>query len=394
MRNNKIVIASGAEQFSKKGGDSRFSGNDVVFFLITLLIVAFSLVQCKPEKTPPPTDAGDDSLYTATPYQLPNLNPARYRAINVPADNPMTQEGVLLGRMLFYDPVVSADSTVSCASCHKPQFSFADNQPLSQRVFGVPTTRNTQALIDIGMNKKFFWDARVNTVEDAVRDAMNGEQGHNFLVTSTRLDSTRYRALFNKAFGRPGGFTEEKIVKAISQFLRTLISYNSKFDRYVLGDQSALTADEYEGYQIFLDNNRGDCFHCHIDLTYLTMANQIKMVANNALDTVGALNDFEDKGYGTTTGDLNDNGRFKIPTLRNVALTAPYMHDGRFATLEQVVNHYSDSLKYSPNVDPLMEFIHQRGSHLSPTEKQKLIAFLHALTDTAFTNNLEFQNPD
>lgn len=362
----------------------------LVFFTA---FIALSLVQCKPDKAPPPTDDGDDSLYTGTPYQFPNLNTARYRAINVPANNPTTQEGVLLGRMLFYDPVISVDSMVSCASCHKPEFSFADNQAFSHRVFGEPTTRNTQALIDMGMNKKFFWDARKSTIEESVADAMEGEQHHNFLLTSSRLDSSRYWALFNKAFGRPSGFTQEKIVKALSQFLRTLISYNSKFDRFVLGDQSALSPEEYEGYQIFLDNNRGDCFHCHIDLTYLTMANQIKMVANNALDSVATLDDFADKGLGVITGNPNDNGRFKIPTLRNVALTAPYMHDGRFATLEQVVNHYSDSLKYSPNVDPLMEFIHQRGPHLSAPEKQKLIAFLHALTDTTFVNNPAVQNP-
>lgn len=372
----------------------RYERNRFATLAMTVgFLFALSLIQCKPEKMPPPKDTGDDSLYTATPYELPNLNPARYRAVNIPADNPMTKEGVLLGRMLFYDPILSADSLISCASCHKPEFSFADNTPVSTRALGGQTTRNSQPLIDMGMNKKFFWDARSVTIEDAVRDAMNEEQAHNFLLTSARVDTARYLALFNKAFGRPGGFSEEKIIKAIAQFLRTLISSNTKFDRFIAGDQSALSPDEYEGYQIFLDNNRGDCFHCHIDLTYLTMANQIKMVANNALDTVSSLHDFLDKGYGAVTGNPNDNGRFKIPTLRNVALTAPYMHDGRFATLEQVINHYSDSLKYSPNVDPLMEFIHQRGVRLSPTEKQKLIAFLHALTDTTFVNNPEFQNP-
>ncbi len=363
------------------------------FFLIFSAFFLASLVRCKKEPVND-SNSGDDSLYTATPYSLPALNAARYRAINVPADNPMTQEGVLLGRMLFYDPVISADSTVSCASCHKPQFSFSDTSRLSHRALGGITTRNTSALIDMGMNKKFFWDARKSTIEAAVTDAMNGEQWHSTFFTNSRLDSNQtYVRLFNKAFGRPGGITDDKIAKAIAQFLRTLISSNTKFDRYMLGDQSALSADEYAGYQVFMDNEGGDCFHCHIDLTYLTMANQIVLIANNALDTAATLNDFPDIGYGGTTANPNDNGRFKIPTLRNVALTAPYMHDGRYATLDEVIGHYSDSLHYSPNVDPLMQFINQRGVHLSSIQKQQLLAFLNALTDTTFVNNPAYQNP-
>lgn len=359
---------------------------------IALLLTLFAACKQDPKiNNNNPNDP--DSLYQSSAYSgFPALT-NRYRKIIIPADNPMTAEGVALGRMLFYDPVLSADSTVSCASCHNPRFNFSDSTPTSKQVFGSLTKRTTQVLIDMGVQKRFFWDGRKSTLEDAVADAMQGEQHFNYVFAKNKLEAQqRYTYLFKKAFGRPGDVTEDKIKKAIAQFLRTFVSYNSKFDKFMRGEAS-LTTDETEGFAIFNDNDSGDCFHCHADGPYLTFANQTLMFANNALDSVNFLYEFEDKGLGVFTLDENDNGRFKIPTLRNVMLSPPYMHDGRFSTIEEVVGHYSDSLKYSPNVDPLMQRFNDRGVHISQNEKNKLIAFLKTLTDTTFINKPEYQNP-
>jgi len=361
--------------------------------LTTVLLLLGFIAACKQDPKIGSNANDPDSLYQSTPYKgMPTLT-NRYRAIIIPSDNPLTAEGVQLGRMLFYDPVLSADSTVSCASCHNPRFAFGDSSIVSKRVFGELTTRNTPPLINLGMNKKFFFDGRKTSIEDAVADALQGEQHFNYVYSKIKLENQqRYSTLFKKAFGRPGDVTEIKVNKAIAQFIRTLVSYNSKFDLYLRGE-AALTTNEQQGFAIFNDNNKGDCFHCHADGPYLTFANQILFFANNALDSVNSVNDFKDKGLGAISLDANDNGRFKIPTLRNIMLTPPYMHDGRFGTIEDVIGHYSDSLKYSPNVDPLMQMFNQRGVHINQVEKNQLIDFLKTLTDTSFVNKPEFQNP-
>ena len=361
--------------------------------VIPILLLLIWVAACKQDPKIGSNNNDPDSLYQSSPYKgLPTLT-NRYRPIVSPSNNPLTAEGVQLGRMLFYDPVLSADSTVSCASCHNPRFSFGDSSTVSKRVFGQLTTRNTPPLINLGMNKKFFFDGRQASIEDAVADALQGEQHINFIYSKSKLEAqTRYTSLFKKAFGRPGDVTEEKIHKAIAQFIRTLVSYNSKFDLYMRGE-AVLTANEQLGFAIFNDNTRGDCFHCHMDITYLTFSNQSLLFANNALDSITDLNDFKDKGLGAISLDANDNGRFKISTLRNIMLTPPFMHDGRFGTIEDVIGHYSDSLKYSPNVDPLMQMFNQRGVHINQVEKDQLLDFLKTLTDTSFINKPEFQNP-
>lgn len=361
-----------------------------IFLLATLFFSS-----CKKDpKIDDGTNVDPDSAYVSKPYIFPGgINSPRYRKIIIPADNPMTEEGVLLGRMLFYDPALSLDSSISCASCHKPEFEFGDGTALSKKIFNQETKRHTPPIINLGMNKRFFWDGRENILEKTVADALKGEQGFSFTITEARLkNQTRYTTLFKKAFGRPGDITEEKIDKALAQFMRSMISIDSKFDKYMRGEAS-LTLDEMDGLDIFNDNNKGDCFHCHADGPYLTFANQGMIFANNALDSAATLFDFKDLGLGEFTGNQFDNGRFKIPTLRNIERTAPYMHDGRFKTLEEVIDFYSSGLKYSPNVDPLMERFSQGGNQLTPQEKQKLLAFLKTLTDESFATNPKYQNP-
>jgi cytochrome c peroxidase len=297
--------------------------------------------------------------------------------------------------MLFYDSTLSLTKRVSCGSCHKQQYAFGDNTKLSQNVLG-STVRNTPSLANMGMNAAFFWDGRQSSVEACVNDALNHEMHPDFVADINYLSSIpKYTYLFKKAFGRPGDITEDKMVRALSQFLRTLVSSNSRMDQYFRGDIQ-LTGAESAGLDSFFSTTGGDCYHCHMDGPFLTFTIQQSSLsfANNAIDSVQFASQFADKGRGAIDGDSIDYGRFKVPTLRNVAVTAPYMHDGRYATLQQVIGHYSDSLKHSPTVTVAgMQHINEGGLHLDAAGKASLLAFLNALTDDSFLHNPAFSNP-
>jgi cytochrome c peroxidase len=256
----------------------------------------------------------------------------------------------------------------------------------------------------MGVMPAFFWDGRQSTVEDAVNDALNHEMHPDFTADIKYLaNNPQYSYLFKKAFGRPGDVTEDKIEKALSQFIRTLISANSRMDQYYRGEIQLTSAEAAGLHSITASTNAGDapgtisdCFHCHTDGAFLTFVNLPILYQNNGLDSlpITDFTGFKDLGRGAITGDFRDNGKFKIPTLRNVAVSAPYMHDGRFATLDQVIGHYSDSLKNSPNINIAnLQFIDSGGAHMNAATKANLLAFLNALTDTSFLNNPAFSNP-
>ncbi len=376
-----------------------------IFSVLFSCLVIVLMSECRHD--PPITKGGsrsDDSLYIGTPYNFTKTNGGlySYRQVSQPADNRATVEGIQLGRMLFYDSTLSLNKQVSCGTCHKQEYAFGDNLRLSTNVHG-PTKRNASTLVNLGVNSVFFWDGRQSTIETAVDDAFMNEQSPDLISTFTYLDTTPiYRYLFRKAFGRPIDsahlVTEDKIVKAIAQFIRTLRSEGSKYDRYNKGEAGgALTASEMNGRAIFFDALKGDCVHCHMDAPYLTLANINQPMRNNALDTVANVYQFADFGYGKVTNQLSDYGKFKIPALRNVEVSAPYMHDGRFTTLEQVVDHYGslDSLRRSPTVDAQMErfVVDPRIPDLDSTQKADLVAFLKSMTDTAFLHNPDFSNP-
>jgi cytochrome c peroxidase len=241
------------------------------------------------------------------------------------------------------------------------------------------------------MLKRYFWDGRTNTIKDAVADALQGEQHFDLTTNTTYFNTdTHYVNLFKRAFGNQNSISKDNVEKAITQFIISLISVKSEFETR---PRTALTADQQAGFAIFMDASKGDCFHCHTDGPYFTFADQNKIFANNALQQTGTSYLFPDNGLGGFTLDQNDNGKFKIPVLRNLSYTAPYMHDGRFSTLEQVINFYSDSLKTSPTVDPLMEKFNNGGAHLTPTEKYQLLQFLKTLDDPAFITNPKFSAP-
>lgn len=326
-----------------------------------------------------------------TPYAFPKL--AEFPSMPCNLANPVTNEGVLLGRYLFYDPVLSADSTMACASCHHQAAAFSD----APRRFSLGSdakflTRNTPPLFNLAWYPRLFWDGKAGLLEAQVFFPI---QAHNEMNLKWRVAAARlqqnpfYVGLFAEAFGR-GVIDSIAISKAIAQFERTLISWRSKYDR-VIRNTDKFTQEEYEGFDIVNDMSKGDCLHCHS--TDGDALGVIPSFSNNGLDKVQKAEDYADKGLGSVTGKVSDFGKFKVPTLRNVAITAPYMHDGRFSTLEEVIDFYSEGVKQTVNIDSKMEFAHQGGVRLTKEDKRKVLAFLRTLTDSAFISDPAFSNP-
>ena len=309
----------------------------------------------------------------------------------IPPNNPQTIEGIALGRKLFYEPLLSGDGTQSCADCHFAENAFTDPNQFSTGIDGSIGNRNAMPIYNLAWNfeNKFFWDGRAIAIEgQAFGPVVNPIEMKNTwpnAVASLQATSN-YPDLFFEAFGTTT-IDSVLVVKAIAQFERVLISGNSRFDQYLLGDTNAITAEELNGFNVFMDEDRGDCFHCHgSDANPLWTDN---IFHNNGLDT-----SFSDNGLGIVTGDPLDNGKFKSPSLRNLAYSAPYMHDGRFETLEEVINHYSEGLVFSETIDPLMKNIADGGAHMSENDKADLKAFLLSLSEPEFTTNPDFQNPN
>lgn len=338
------------------------------------------------------TDDGKVNGYTATPLdlQIPQLFKDRILPPVIPEDNPQTVEGVALGRKLFFERRLSADNTLACAGCHNPANAFTDPRQFSVGIDGIQGNRNSMPLFNLAWNynELFFWDGRATSIEDqALKPVVDPIEMHNTWsnAAETLQSDSEYRQMFSEAFGTET-IDSVLVTKAIAQFLRTLISANSKFDRYLAGSEE-LTPQELNGLNVFLDENRGDCFHCHGNPNNPLWTDNI--FHNNGLDE-----SFSDRGRGEVTGDPREFGLFKTPSLRNLAFSAPYMHDGRFTTLEEVIDHYSEGLVYSETIDPLMKKVSEGGVHLSESDKADLKAFLLSLSDPSFINNQDFQPPN
>ncbi len=339
----------------------------------------------------------DNTRYFPTPYNLEI--PSHFPDMIIPADNPMTVEGVELGRFLFYEKRLSGDNTQSCASCHLPSASFSDPNQYSTGIDGIQGTRHSMALVNLGWEDFFFWDGRKTTLETQILEPVPNpiEMHQSWKRTVEKLNAdVNYRNRFFKAFGEEG-IDSTKATKAIAQFIRTLISGESKFDvMYKYENNLSLNSseqailqtvdvEEWAGYDLFKSLNGADCFHCHNGPLM-----RVKKFSNNGL----MPNSFDDKGRAGVTNNPEDNYKFKVPTLRNIALTAPYMHDGRFATLDEVIEHYSSGIHMSPTIDPLIEFGSQGGVQLDAQEKYLLKKFLLTLTDQKFVLNPNFQDPN
>jgi cytochrome c peroxidase len=305
-----------------------------------------------------------DSLQEVTPYvqTIPNHFPE----MPVTADNPMTNEGVALGRRLYYDKKLHPTQSMSCSECHGQSTSFSD-----------PVV-NSLAHINIGWSDKFLWNGKI---EGSLEDIMMFEVDEFFQTDLSVLNNDdEYPILFEKAFGVTT-IRSKQVAYALAQFFRTLNSYNSKYDR-VLQGLATFTPEEANGYEIFF-SERGDCFHCHGGA--LTTDNQFH---NNGLDANPA------DGRFSVTNNANDVGKFKTPTLRNIAFTAPYMHDGRYQTLEEVITFYSWGLEWSPTIDPLMKNVgFPGGIDLTQQDFDDLISFLHTLSDESYLTNKAISDP-
>ena len=362
----------------------------------SLFFVVLLLVSCNPDDDSCPSCPNEEGRTIEGPY-----DPQDYEldlpywiasSMEIPEDNRLTVEGVALGRHLFYDPILSSDSTMSCASCHKQELAFTDGLAKSKGVLGMEGTRSSMSLANVGLySNGLFWDGRVETLEE---QALLPVEDHLELNTSWDLvenklrEHPEYPQMFRAAFGisNTKDINRDLAVKAISQFERTLISGLSRYDRVKWLNEDFFTDEERLGIYLFEVepiNEHPGCAHCHP--IELFTDNDYK---NNGLDFVDDLNDFEDLGRGPVTGNYYDNGKFRVPTLRNIALTAPYMHDGRFETLEEVLDHYETGGHGIENEDPnLLAFT------LSEEEKTALLALLNALTDTTFINNPAFSDP-
>ena len=331
----------------------------------------------------------EEEVYTPIPYNLeiPTLFADKLIAPIISADNPLTEEGVLLGKKLFFDTILSGDETQSCATCHNPQKAFTDNKQFSAGIDGFLGTRNSMPLFNLAWNfdERFAWDGKEFGLENQALEPVSNpiELHSNWENTAQKLKThTEYPTLFLQAFGT-SKIDSTLITKAIAQFERTLISGNSKFDQYLL-ENGTLTAQEQNGFNVFMDESKGDCFHCH-------GSNNNPLWTDNKFHNNGLDTNFTDLGLGAVTGDPADNGKFKSPSIRNLAYTAPYMHDGRFATLDEVINHYSEGLKPSSTIDPLMKKVNDGGINLSNQDKADLKMFLLSLSDEKFINNTAFQ---
>jgi len=334
----------------------------------------------------------------------------------LPRDNPLIEERVALGEKLFHETALSRDGTISCASCHDAKHAFSDPRKYSVGVRGQIGTRNAMPLFNLAWKNSFFWDGRAPSLraqalmpiqdhtemdesltnvvtklrssrrEEALTSqcAIGNLQSaiNQSLLTSAATNETDYPALFNTAFGSPE-ITPEKIGFAIESFVLTLTSFDSKFDRLLRGE-ARFTEDEQRGFELFMtefDARReqfgADCFHCHGGPLF-----QSQTFANNGLDT-----EFKDPGRAKVTRKDSDKGKFATPSLRNAALTAPYMHDGRFQTLEEAVEHYSTGLKRSATLDPNLAKHPDGGVRLKDNDKRALVAFLKTLTDERFDSS-------
>ncbi|NEN23308.1 c-type cytochrome [Cryomorpha ignava] len=369
--------------------------------LIWPLVLLGLLFSCKPDDDGEPGEPAPKSILcevipgSGTPHEF--QKPYFFPEPSLPAYNPMTEEGIALGRKLFWDEQLSRNNALSCGSCHAPEHAFADNVAGSVGLYGDFTPRNSMALINLAWNNNFFWDGRVNTLEEQIASPIHDpiEMDMDWPTTVSRVkQDAEYPTMFAAAFGNDCVDTL-RISYAIAQFMRTMVSANSQFDKAYYYGGLPLSPSEIRGQELFLaeggdpniyigGQNGGDCFHCHGGAFVQFTDHQFH---NNGLDSV-----FTDLGREGVTGIAYDRGLFKTPTLRNIALTAPYMHDGRFGTLHEVVEHYNSGGHLSQTLDPLMKFPNV-GLGLSEQDVDDLVSFLETLTDTSFVNNTNFGKP-
>lgn len=354
----------------------------------TLALLALGTIVWSCQKDQLDSRSADDDL-DLTYIEFPK--PVNFPAPDLPSDNPLTEEGVELGRHLFYEKRLSGDNSLACAGCHFQDQGFSDFNATSEGIDGVRGDKNTMAIMNLAWQEHFFWDGRANSLEEqAIEPVINPIEMHTTWTDAlAKLDGdSLYEYLFAAAFG-PNAINQENATKAIAQFERMIISADSKFDRWQRGEYQ-FTSLEGEGYDLFM-NERGNCFHCHGDYNTgnLFGAYGTLQFSNNGLDSVLARN----SGREAVTGDSLDRGKFKIPTLRNIEYTYPYMHDGRFQNLFEVLDHYNSGGHDTYTLDQNMRDGGVAERNWSQAEKDALLAFLSTLSDPDFLTDSTYASP-
>lgn len=368
------LIAMGEHRAEAKAGHRSQPGNVIRKpargKVLRSVLVATALVMlaagCK--SVVPDTPIGKE-VHIQPPLGLP--------AVPIPKSNLPTAETIALGRHLFYDNRLSKDNTLSCSSCHEPNAYFTDDLQVSKGVGGRLGVRNAPTLLNVAYEPFQFWDGRALTLEDQAASPMINpvemNQAHKVSVSKLRRDPV-YHSMFRAAFGTED-VTLSRIEKALASFERTLLSGNSAFDRFQYGgDKNALTPQQVRGLAVFLNPVKGNCAACHtINAQYALFTDGKFHNLGEGVEDDGVT--FKDLGRYHQTGIQTDRGAFKTPTLRNVAKTAPYMHDGSLKTLKEVVDFYAGQGNSNPNLDKEIQSI-----HLSGQDREDLVVFLNSLT--------------
>ncbi len=324
-----------------------------------------------------------------------------FPAPNIPADNPITEARSQLGRKLFYDKLLSSDQTISCASCHVQSDGFADENQFSTGVGGAVGGRQGMAIFNLAWhNGGFFWDGRAATLrEQAVGPIENPLEMNETLsnVVTKLTNSSEYPLMFAEAFG-DANITADRIGLALENFMLTIVSNDSKYDQFLAG-MATLTESEERGRRLFFGigpNNmngpgggpqaRANCVQCHGGANF-----DSPQFFNVGLDSDANISDI---GREEVTGNPADRGKFKTTSLRNIAVTGPYMHDGRFSTLEQVLQFYNNGINASSTLAPQLQNAAENGMGLNAQDRQDIINFLNTLTDQTYLNNPDYSDPN
>ena len=351
--------------------------NKALLFSITLLIAA----ACA--KAPEPV--WDTTSYT--------LDYGGLTEPELPADNRLTEQGVKLGRMLFYETRLSGDNSLACASCHKQENAFSDTNRFSTGIDGLEGHRQAMSAVNMLWNTNgYFWDGRAQKLRDQsiipIQDDLEMNETMENVVEKLEQD-TLYKHQFFRAFGSED-ISSYRVGLALEQFMNSIVSYRSKYDLFLEGE-ATFTEEEELGMELFFDEynlyfpetSGADCGHCHGGKNFSSQE-----YMNNGLDSI-----YNDNGRYDVTGLESNRGAMKVTTLRNIELTPPYMHDGRFNTLEEVIDHYNEGLRYNPSLDPALVMTMGSGLMLNGTDKDALIAFLRTLTDSSLIQDSRYASP-
>ncbi len=357
-------------------------------YIFLIFTIGFILPGCQDDDG---QNALEDPPVINSPYALEYGN---LPVPELPDDNALTTEGVKLGRMLFYEKKLSADNSISCGTCHQQENAFSDINTFSTGVAGLAGHRQSMGVFNMAWNTNgFFWDGRANLLRHQalmpIQDPVEMNESLENVIAKLQATST-YPQLFKNAFGSDG-ITVDRLALALEQFMLSIVSYHSKYDDYLAGAAALTDAEERGRFLFFTEYNPAfpdatgaDCQHCHGGANF-----ENDNYMNNGLDVDA---DFLDLGRENATQNPAHRARFKVPSLRNIALTAPYMHDGRFNTLEEVVDHYN-LVKESSTLDGSFYQQLPNGLELSAADKAALVAFLHTLTDYELISAPEYSDP-